>query len=79
MCIRDRAGTGGCGRSAGRFRVRRRQELRPLRAVLRTVRPQPAGRVLLPVSYTHLTLPTILRVYVSVVAVSLTKKKKTYT
>ncbi|MCY7416861.1 hypothetical protein LKL48_16210, partial [Listeria monocytogenes] len=30
------------------------------------------------VSYTHLTLPTILRVYVSVVAVSLKKKQKYY-
>eukprot|EP00831_Metopus_contortus_P042479 TRINITY_DN3368_c0_g1_i1.p1 TRINITY_DN3368_c0_g1~~TRINITY_DN3368_c0_g1_i1.p1 ORF type:complete len:108 (+),score=14.86 TRINITY_DN3368_c0_g1_i1:99-422(+) len=30
----------------------------------------------LPVSYTHLTLPTILLVQISVVAVSLKKKKK---
>eukprot|EP00831_Metopus_contortus_P025310 TRINITY_DN21848_c0_g1_i1.p2 TRINITY_DN21848_c0_g1~~TRINITY_DN21848_c0_g1_i1.p2 ORF type:complete len:106 (-),score=23.41 TRINITY_DN21848_c0_g1_i1:22-339(-) len=32
-----------------------------------------------PVSYTHLTLPTILLVQISVVAVSLKKKKITYT
>eukprot|EP00831_Metopus_contortus_P001233 TRINITY_DN10450_c0_g1_i1.p1 TRINITY_DN10450_c0_g1~~TRINITY_DN10450_c0_g1_i1.p1 ORF type:complete len:156 (-),score=50.45 TRINITY_DN10450_c0_g1_i1:32-499(-) len=35
------------------------------------------GLYLYPVSYTHLTLPTILLVQISVVAVSLKKKKKT--
>eukprot|EP00825_Cyclidium_porcatum_P036069 TRINITY_DN3792_c1_g1_i2.p1 TRINITY_DN3792_c1_g1~~TRINITY_DN3792_c1_g1_i2.p1 ORF type:complete len:208 (-),score=36.46 TRINITY_DN3792_c1_g1_i2:111-734(-) len=34
------------------------------------------GRTPLPVSYTHLTLPTICSVQISVVAVSLKKKKK---
>eukprot|EP00831_Metopus_contortus_P000238 TRINITY_DN10090_c0_g1_i2.p1 TRINITY_DN10090_c0_g1~~TRINITY_DN10090_c0_g1_i2.p1 ORF type:complete len:101 (+),score=16.43 TRINITY_DN10090_c0_g1_i2:313-615(+) len=36
----------------------------------------PMYSALIPVSYTHLTLPTILLVQISVVAVSLKKKKK---
>eukprot|EP00831_Metopus_contortus_P002698 TRINITY_DN10999_c0_g2_i1.p1 TRINITY_DN10999_c0_g2~~TRINITY_DN10999_c0_g2_i1.p1 ORF type:complete len:111 (+),score=25.39 TRINITY_DN10999_c0_g2_i1:104-436(+) len=37
--------------------------------------PHPMYSALIPVSYTHLTLPTILLVQISVVAVSLKKKK----
>eukprot|EP00831_Metopus_contortus_P056990 TRINITY_DN4945_c0_g1_i1.p4 TRINITY_DN4945_c0_g1~~TRINITY_DN4945_c0_g1_i1.p4 ORF type:complete len:108 (+),score=21.04 TRINITY_DN4945_c0_g1_i1:316-639(+) len=40
---------------------------------------QVALNFLKPVSYTHLTLPTILLVQISVVAVSLKKKNKTNT
>eukprot|EP00831_Metopus_contortus_P013214 TRINITY_DN15344_c0_g1_i1.p1 TRINITY_DN15344_c0_g1~~TRINITY_DN15344_c0_g1_i1.p1 ORF type:complete len:101 (+),score=32.05 TRINITY_DN15344_c0_g1_i1:103-405(+) len=36
----------------------------------------PMYSALIPVSYTHLTLPTILLVQISVVAVSLKKKKR---
>eukprot|EP00831_Metopus_contortus_P080339 TRINITY_DN8202_c0_g1_i2.p1 TRINITY_DN8202_c0_g1~~TRINITY_DN8202_c0_g1_i2.p1 ORF type:complete len:150 (-),score=9.75 TRINITY_DN8202_c0_g1_i2:49-498(-) len=38
----------------------------------------PMYSALIPVSYTHLTLPTILLVQISVVAVSLKKKKQYY-
>eukprot|EP00831_Metopus_contortus_P067697 TRINITY_DN60425_c0_g1_i1.p1 TRINITY_DN60425_c0_g1~~TRINITY_DN60425_c0_g1_i1.p1 ORF type:complete len:143 (-),score=37.48 TRINITY_DN60425_c0_g1_i1:40-468(-) len=39
----------------------------------------PMYSALIPVSYTHLTLPTILLVQISVVAVSLKKKKNIHT